>query len=223
MAKKKKKPAWQDSTYEKQMSYYKKVASDFAAEETRKKADVGDYYGTLATPDKKEVVYKTVKDKKGKKKKVPVYDTKKTFTGKYKEQWKTYKDSRGRTYKRKEKVPVYDVKKVKRTKVTKKGTKATEGLYQKELREQRTRDLSDIADDYAARGIIRSGLYAQKRGDYEKEFGKQLAETNRQKSKQYADIAAERRQFEREQELQKEQARLEAIRRRAARTGELGL
>lgn len=237
--KKPKKPAWQDSTYLKQISYLKKVAADFTAEETRKKADVGNYYGTLATPDQKKAVTRTVtkrvkvpvKTKSGKKKykyvkkkvKENVYDTKKTFTGQYKDVIKTYKDSRGRVYKRKEKVPVYKTQKVQRYKVTKKGNPATEGLYQRELRESRERDLRDIADDYAARGLIRSGLYAQKRGDYEQEFGKQLAEVNRQKSKQYADIAAERRQFNREQELAMEQARLEAIRRRAARTGELGL
>lgn len=100
-------------------------------------------------------------------------------------------------------------------------SKASEGLYQKELAEARLKDKSDITDDYAARGVLHSGLYAQKQGDYEKEYGKQVAETNRQKASKYADLAEENRDFMTDQELQKEQARLEAVRRRAARTGKV--
>lgn len=244
-------PAWQDSTYQKQMSYYKKLAGDFGAEETRKKADVGTYYGTLGTADTKKAVTRTinkrvkvpvkkrkVKAKKGhigyvndtvgykyvnKKSTENVYDTKKSFTGKYNTVKKTRIDPKTKkkiAYTVKE--PVYKTTKSQRYKVTK-GKAATEGLYQKELKDQRSKDTVDIADDYAARGIIHSGLYAQKRGDYEKEYGKQLGEVNRQRSKQYGDIASERRQFNREQELQKENARLDAIRRRAAKTGNIGI
>lgn len=191
-----KRPVWQDSTYDKQISYYRKLLSDFLAQETRKKADVGTYYGTLGTPDKtkmeKQWLAHTVK---------PVYrktkSGKKVFVG-----WK-----RARAWNIKPK--------------TKKGKAPTEGLYQQELRAQRERDLRDISSDFGARGLIHSGLYGQKRADYETEFGKQLAEINRQRSKLYQDIAAERTAFEREQELQKENARLEAIRRRAAKTGQI--
>lgn len=101
-----------------------------------------------------------------------------------------------------------------------KGAKpATEGLYQRELRESRTKDLKDIRDDYAARGILRSGLYAKRTADYEKEFGKQLGEMNRKRKSSYQELGQQRATFLREQSIQKEQARLEAIRRRAARTG----
>ncbi len=96
---------------------------------------------------------------------------------------------------------------------------ATEGLYQRQLRETRSKDLNDIKDDYAARGVLRSGMYAGKTADYDKEFGKQLGELNSKKKSSYSQLSSERRTFNREQELQKEQARLEAIRRRAARTG----
>lgn len=100
-------------------------------------------------------------------------------------------------------------------------TKASEGLYHKELAEARLKDKSDITDDYAARGVLRSGLYAQKQGDYEKEYGKQVAETNRQKASRYAELDEENRDFLNQQELEKEQARLEAVRRRAAKTGKV--
>lgn len=185
-----KKPVWQDTTYQKQISYYKKLLGDFLAQETRKKADVGTYYGTSGTADKKTT--KTIKAptmlpvKKGNK-----------IVG-----WK-------RGYKN-----------VKVTSTTK-GKDPTDGLYQSELREQRTKDTGDIQSDYASRGLIHSGLYAQKRGDYETEFGKQMSEISRQRSKQYGDISSEHNAFLREQELQKENARLEAIRRRAAKTGDL--
>lgn len=213
MAKKKKKPAWQDSTYQKQLSYYKKLAADFAAQEARRRAEIGTYYGTLGTADKKT----PVKDKKGKQK----YKVTKIRTGKRRpvtfrvwdnrsKRWNVYPGS----------VPIITTKKEKVYKTTK-GKDPTSGLYQKELAEQRTRDVRDIASDYGARGLIHSGLYAQKRGDYEKEFGKQLSEINRQRSKQYSDLAAEKLAFQREQELQRENARLDAIRRRAARTGSL--
>lgn len=212
---KKKTPAWQDSTYQKQISYYKKLLADFLAQETRRKNEVGAYYGTLGTPDKKtakkkngKYVYKTVRQKTGKR--IPitvsVWDPKAKRRNTYRTTKPEIKTTRVKQY------------------ITEKGLDPTEGLYQRELREQRTKDKQDIQSDYGARGLIHSGLYAKKQSDYETEFGKQLAELNRQRSKQYSDIAAEHLAFLREQELQKENARLEAIRRRAAKTGSfLGL
>lgn len=205
MAKKKaKKPSYADSTYLKQISYYRKLAADYNADDTRKRAEVGSYYGSVGTADKKTAV----KDKKGKQ----VYDSKSTgfkyvnVKKKVNGKWRTVK------------VPKTQYKKTARTKTTK-GKAATEGVYQKELRDQRSKDTVDIADDYAARGMIHSGLYAQKRGDYEKEFGKQMAEQNRQKSKQYGDLASSRTSFNRQQELEREQAKQDAIRRRAQKAG----
>lgn len=207
-----KKPVWQDSTYDKQLAYYKKLAADFAAQETRRKSEVGTYYGTLGTEDTKKAaksggkdVYKTTK--------VRTLDRKpKTFRvwDPRAKRWNVYKGS----------VPVIN-KKREQVFNTTKGKDPTEGLYQKELREQRTKDTRDISSDYGARGLIHSGLFAQKHSDYETEFGKQLAEINRQRSKQYSDLAAEALAFAREQELQKENARLDAVRRRAAKTGSL--
>lgn len=100
-------------------------------------------------------------------------------------------------------------------------TKATNGLYQKELAEARVKDKADITDDYASRGVLHSGLYAQKQGDYEEEYGKQVAETNRQKASKYADLAQQKRDFLRDQQLQSEQAREDAVRRKAAAIGKV--
>lgn len=199
---KKKKASYADSTYLKQISYYKKLAADYNADDTRKRAEVGSYYGGVASPEKRAAgSWQTTKKrtkghwtkKKGKKVWQPVYKN----------------------------VPVMkNGKKVwQKGKVTQKAKAATEGVYQKELREQRSKDTVDIADDYAARGMIHSGLYAQKRGDYEKEFGKQMTEQGRQKSKQYGDLASSRTSFNRQQELEREQAKQDAIRRRAQKAG----
>lgn len=168
--------SWQDSTYQKQISYYKKLAADYAAQEMRRKAELAQYYGTLGT--------------------APQYEKQRTIN------WKGQKVKLPR-------------------KAKKKGSDQTEGLYQRELRQDRDRDIDEILNDYASRGLLHSGLYAKKRGEYETEFGKQLAEINRQRSKMYSDLGTERTAFEREQELQKENARLDAIRRRAAKTGSL--
>lgn len=224
-------PNYADSTYNKQISYYNKLLADFNAQQTRQTNDTGTYYGNLARGDTKTAV----KDKKGKQ----IFDTKKQLLGFKNDTKKTKTGSKwvtttvkGKKVKKKvdvfTNVPtgkhhnVYKTTKTGRTKTTK-GSAATQGLYQKELATTRGKDLTSIADDYAARGMIHSGLYAQKRGDYETEYGKQLAETNRQKTKQYGDISAEKTQFTREQELQREQAKLEAIRRRAALSGSLGI
>lgn len=93
----------------------------------------------------------------------------------------------------------------------------TEGLYQRELRQSRAQDLKNISGSYANRGLLRSGLYAQKTGDYETEFNKQLAEMARQRATQYGDISQRYQGFQREQELQREQARQDAVRRAQAR------
>lgn len=201
----KKKASYADSTYEKQIAYYNKLKADFAAQQTRQRGEVGAYYGTEATANKT----KYLKDKKGKQ----LYDYKRLG---FKYAWQKKKVN-GKWKNVKYAKPTYQ--KTARKQVTK-GKAATEGVYQKELRESRTRDTRDIQDDYAARGMIHSGLYAQKRGDYETEFGKQMTEQSRQKSKQYSQLGEENRSFGREQELQREQARLEAIRRRAAKTGQ---
>jgi len=220
-------PAYADSTYNKQISYYNKLLADFNAQQTRSTSDAGTYYGNQATADTKTAV----KDKKGKQ----IYDIKKQLSGtknqtkqvvtghkKIKKGGKTVNVPVYKTVNTGKKTNIYKTTKTARNKITK-GKSATAGLYQNELATSRGKDLTSIADDYAARGMIHSGLYAQKRGDYETEYGKQLAETNRQKTKQYGDLAAEKTQFTREQELQREQARLEAVRRRAALSGNLGL
>lgn len=252
-----------DSTYARQLAQYRKLQSDFEAEQKRKAGETAQYYGTEATPEKKAAVTKKVTRtqkvanpfsahnkkrydelvKAGKHKQAaayrrratkagtkrvtteePQYDVKKQLLGRKRHVQNVLLNPGGKGPKKyKQKVSYtneYKTTKTPKYKVTP-GVKATEGVYQRELRDTRTKDLGDIRNDYSARGLLRSGLYAQKNSDYEKEFGKQMAEISRKKASTYGQLGTEKRQFGREQEIQKEQARLEAARRRAAIKGTL--
>lgn len=136
-------------------------------------------------------------------------------------QEKAYAKEQAKAFARKKVATTKGVQKYNTTKKTITPAQAaqapTEGLYQRELRESRAKDLKNISSSYAGRGLLRSGLYAQKTADYEGEFNKQLAEMARQRSEQYGDISQRYQGFQREQELQREQARQQALQRAQAR------
>lgn len=195
-----------DSTYQRQIDYFNKLAADFKADQVRKTAELASMYGTQAVP---QVTRKS-----------PFYNIKTKTVRKV--------GPKGKVRRKKVRyttpVLVKDPKTGKMVQkyannIVKKGKAATGGVYQRDLADTRKKDLEGVKDDYAARGILHSGIYARKNSDYETEYGKQVAEVTRKKTTGYADIASEARQFNRDQQLQKEQARLEAARRRAAQTG----
>lgn len=86
---------------------------------------------------------------------------------------------------------------------------------------QKDQDLSDIANDAASRGIVTSGVYGQRVGDYDTTYNNQLAELGRQYNSQLEDFASALRDFSRQQDLQKEAARTAAIARRSAKLGKV--
>jgi len=85
--------------------------------------------------------------------------------------------------------------------------------------EQRVKDLQDIMNDFAARGLLKSGLYGQRQSDYEKQYQTNLGNLTRNETSQLQDLSTEQTQFQRQQELQKETARKEAAARRASKYG----
>lgn len=89
----------------------------------------------------------------------------------------------------------------------------------KSMGEQRVKDLQDIMNDFAARGLLKSGLYGQRQADYEKQYQSNLSDLGRNKKSLLDDISTEQTQFKRQQELQKETARKDAARRRAEKYG----
>lgn len=98
----------------------------------------------------------------------------------------------------------------------------TENSYaQRVMGLQSQQDLSDIQNDAAARGIVTSGVYGQRVGDYNTSYNEQLAELGRQYKAQLDDFASALADFTRQQSLQKESARTAAIRRRSAKLGKV--
>lgn len=89
----------------------------------------------------------------------------------------------------------------------------------KGLADQRLLDLEQLEDQYAAQGLLSSGLYGEAVGDYEKGYGEQVAELGRTRSRGLEDLLAGETQFRGEQATASEAAKNEAIRRRAAQYG----
>lgn len=90
---------------------------------------------------------------------------------------------------------------------------------EKTLKDQRVSDLETLKNDFASRGLLTSGLYANELGDYENEFNQQLANLTRGRTESLSNIGRELSNFQSEQNLAKQRAREEAIRRRAAKYG----
>lgn len=93
------------------------------------------------------------------------------------------------------------------------------GLSQKAMNDQKLRDLEALEDDYGARGLIRSGLYADAVGDYNTEFGQRMTDLQRRQTEALNQLTQESSQFRSQQGLQKQAAREAAIRRRAEKYG----
>jgi hypothetical protein len=86
----------------------------------------------------------------------------------------------------------------------------------KSMADQRLKDLTSFKDDFASRGMLQSGLYAQRLGDYEKDYQTNLQGLSTQNNRLLQDIATEQANFKREQELAKEKARKDAANRRSS-------
>jgi len=89
----------------------------------------------------------------------------------------------------------------------------------KAMEDQRVKDLDLLEDDYGARGILRSGLYADAVGDYEQEYGTRQSDLLRRQNDALATLDTEGNRFRSQQDLQKQAAREAAIRRRAEQYG----
>ena len=88
-----------------------------------------------------------------------------------------------------------------------------------QLGEQRTRDLRDIESDFASRGLLQSGLYAGRLGEYEKDFAGNLKSYQQAYDDFLRQLSAAQQQLRSQQELESERARQEALARRASRYG----
>lgn len=100
------------------------------------------------------------------------------------------------------------------------GTLETDfGTSSKAMEDQRIRDLDSLKDDYGARGLGRSGLYADAVGDYETEYGTRMSDLQRRQDEALAMLTQEEGNYKTQQELKTQQAKEQAIARRAAQYG----
>jgi hypothetical protein len=93
------------------------------------------------------------------------------------------------------------------------------GLSKKALGDQKSKDLETLEEDYASRGLLRSGIYAGAIGDYEKEFGERMGDLDRRQSQALQQLLQEQSQYEGQNSLEQQRAKEEAIRRRAEMYG----
>lgn len=94
------------------------------------------------------------------------------------------------------------------------GISQDEGVYQKELRETKSKDEQSLRDQAAARGFIHSGVFNKKFADYGTEYGKQAAEIGRQKASKYKSTARSYQDAIEKIRLGEQQAHQEAARRK---------
>ena len=90
---------------------------------------------------------------------------------------------------------------------------------QRALNRQGEQDRMDQQNDFAGRGILRSGVFAKALGDYNTEFNTRMKSLTTGKSDKLGDLETQRTSFLRQLQLELNAARQDAIRRRAARLG----
>jgi hypothetical protein len=85
------------------------------------------------------------------------------------------------------------------------------------MESDRVRQLQNLRDEFASRGLIQSGLYGQEQGRFQEQFETQRRALEQQQTGLVGDLLSQERNYRREQELMLEQAKQEALARRAQR------
>jgi hypothetical protein len=81
----------------------------------------------------------------------------------------------------------------------------------------RTTQLDQLRQEYASRGLINSGLFGQKEGEFQQQYNDQLNALGQQQSGLLADLLSQQNNYKREYDLAVQQAKQEALARRAAK------
>lgn len=87
------------------------------------------------------------------------------------------------------------------------------------MQQQKEVDLRNMEADWAGRGLLRSGLYANAQGDYNKEFDQRVSELLSGRDRALAQLTQEQNAFKTQQELDQQAAREAALRRKASGLG----
>lgn len=84
------------------------------------------------------------------------------------------------------------------------------------LKGNRTNALSDLENDYASRGLLQSGLYADSLSDVNTDFDKRQSALEQAKAAFISGLSGDLTNFQSEQDLTRQKALQEAAARRAA-------
>jgi hypothetical protein len=84
---------------------------------------------------------------------------------------------------------------------------------------EREKALEAMQDEFASRGLLKSGLFGEAQGDYQTDWQSQMKQLQQGQSSLLADLLSQRTNYGREQDLARESARQDAIRRRASKYG----
>lgn len=87
------------------------------------------------------------------------------------------------------------------------------------MNRQADQDRDDLKNDFGGRGVLRSGVFAESLGDYNTEYNSKVENLQTGKTDKLEDLAMQRTNFLRQLALEKQAARQDALRRRAAELG----
>ncbi len=93
------------------------------------------------------------------------------------------------------------------------------GSANKALNTQKVQDLDNMQQDYASRGLLTSGLFADANSKYNTDFLAKLAELTKNQRRGLTDLSTGETEFRKQQQLEQQRAREQAIARRASKYG----
>lgn len=93
------------------------------------------------------------------------------------------------------------------------------GSATKALGTQKDTDLQNIQSDYASRGLLTSGLFADANSKYNADYLQKLAELTKNEKRGLSDLLTGETSFRNQQKLESQRAREQAIARRASKYG----
>lgn len=89
----------------------------------------------------------------------------------------------------------------------------------RQLNMQGTQDRIDQQNDFAGRGILRSGVFAKALGDYNTQFNDKMKNLQTGQQDKLGDLSMQKTNFQRQLNLEEQAAKQDALRRRAAQLG----
>lgn len=90
---------------------------------------------------------------------------------------------------------------------------------QRSMNRQASQDRVDQQNDFAGRGILRSGVFAKALGDYNTDFNAKMKNLTVGQQDKLGDLSMQRTNFLRQLQLEKDASRQDALRRRASGLG----